>query len=370
MWAKTLVEAATTIFEASDGVGLVAFSHDPECRHGQAVMSCASWPGGETLLREQRFLPTELGPEGFRAFFYPSTMVTTHAEVEPGLGAETKEAVHRWRMRTGIGDSLGVVVHPEPGLAFVICSMSSDKVAVSKNDRRVLSQFGLHIENALRFRRRPGLTRGFLDARGRVELDATAEASRARLTAGARRLDSARRSRRDDPAGALDLWHALVDGRYSLVPCGGPSARRYAVIENAPSSRKMRALSAREVDVLSIAARGLPSKVVAYGLGIATTAVSTALRDASAKLGLTTRLDLLRIAALLSGDPRAHASPAGLTDAEQAILDLLEQGLSNAEIARHRSRSVRTIANQVASLLRKTASPTRRALIAGVRSTA
>ncbi|MBX3187316.1 MAG: helix-turn-helix transcriptional regulator [Labilithrix sp.] len=60
------------------------------------------------------------------------------------------------------------------------------------------------------------------------------------------------------------------------------------------------------------------------------------------------------------------SSPAGLTEAERAILDLLQQGLSNAEIARPPFRSVRTIANQVASLLRKTDSSSRRALIAGV----
>jgi DNA-binding CsgD family transcriptional regulator len=42
-----------------------------------------------------------------------------------------------------------------------------------------------------------------------------------------------------------------------------------------------------------------------------------------------------------------------LTAAEQAVLAHVIAGASNAEIARARSTSVRTIANQVASLLRK-----------------
>jgi DNA-binding NarL/FixJ family response regulator len=46
-------------------------------------------------------------------------------------------------------------------------------------------------------------------------------------------------------------------------------------------------------------------------------------------------------------------SNPGLTSAEQAVLSHLVEGASNAAIARARSTSVRTVANQVASLLRK-----------------
>jgi DNA-binding NarL/FixJ family response regulator len=43
----------------------------------------------------------------------------------------------------------------------------------------------------------------------------------------------------------------------------------------------------------------------------------------------------------------------GLTRTEQAIADAIALGASNAEIARTRRTSVRTVANQVASILRK-----------------
>ena len=66
---------------------------------------------------------------------------------------------------------------------------------------------------------------------------------------------------------------------------------------------------------------------------------------------------------MLTRDPRAAFPVVDLTEAEREILALLQQGLSNDEIARHRSRSLRTIANQVASLLRKTNSSSRRALL-------
>jgi DNA-binding CsgD family transcriptional regulator len=92
--------------------------------------------------------------------------------------------------------------------------------------------------------------------------------------------------------------------------------------------------------------------------------VSTALARAASKLGLATHLELLRLAATLSHDPRSRALPPTLTRAETEVLALLRDGLSNHEIARIRSRSVRTIANQVAALLHKTESPSRRALVA------
>ena len=57
--------------------------------------------------------------------------------------------------------------------------------------------------------------------------------------------------------------------------------------------------------------------------------------------------------AVLSFPIDAAAVPETVTESERAIGMALAQGRSNAEIAAARGRSVRTIANQVASLLRK-----------------
>ena len=53
----------------------------------------------------------------------------------------------------------------------------------------------------------------------------------------------------------------------------------------------------------------------------------------------------------------------GLTAAESDVLKRVVRGASNAEIARDRRTSPRTIANQVASLLRKTGAASRFDLI-------
>jgi DNA-binding CsgD family transcriptional regulator len=139
----------------------------------------------------------------------------------------------------------------------------------------------------------------------------------------------------------------------------------YELVENARAWRQVRALTRREVDVLDLASTGLSNKLCGYALGLSPAAISMALTNAAQKLGALTQLELLRIAALLAHDPRGDTDEATLTAAEREILALLRLGLSNADIAAQRGRSVRTIANQVASLLEKTGRPSRRALIAG-----
>lgn len=104
------------------------------------------------------------------------------------------------------------------------------------------------------------------------------------------------------------------------------------------------------------------TKQIAYALGTSTPTISTRLALAASKVGVATRADLIRLAALLTREPRADFPDAVLTSAERDVLSLVERGLSNRAIAAMRQRSVRTIANQVASLLRKTRSPSRRAL--------
>lgn len=67
--------------------------------------------------------------------------------------------------------------------------------------------------------------------------------------------------------------------------------------------------------------------------------------------------------AYLSYAPRALARPAALTNAEAQIAELVLRGASSAEIARARGVSLRTIANQLASIYRKVGVCTRAELI-------
>ena len=57
--------------------------------------------------------------------------------------------------------------------------------------------------------------------------------------------------------------------------------------------------------------------------------------------------------AILSLPATAAPLPAALSDAEKEICGWILAGLSNGEVARRRGTAVRTVANQVASILRK-----------------
>jgi DNA-binding NarL/FixJ family response regulator len=66
---------------------------------------------------------------------------------------------------------------------------------------------------------------------------------------------------------------------------------------------------------------------------------------------------------VLSWSTEPAPTPDGLSAAESEILARIVRGESNATIARARRTSVRTVANQVASLLRKTGAASRYELI-------
>jgi DNA-binding CsgD family transcriptional regulator len=361
-WGRGVVEAARSIFLAGELVGLNAIEHSPDGETGRILVTITSG--------SQPVSPAEIeqglrwvGPEVLTAYYYPSRMVGTHSEIALESTPHTNELVRQIRRSMGVEEAIGVVVHPEPGVALVLLDALPAPASVTRNERSVLTQLGLHLENAYRLRRRPAVARGRVRVGGRVDLERALDELGPALAAQAKDIESARRPARQRDGAALDLWRALVGGRFSLVPEVENGSRSYLVVENPPRSQAMRALSRREASVLELAARGVTAKLVSYGLGLSPSQVSGAMRSAAAKVGVATRLDLVRVAAMLTGDFRAGAPPATLTEAEGAIFELLRQGLSNSQIAALRSRSVRTIANQVASLLRKTHSPSRRALL-------
>jgi DNA-binding NarL/FixJ family response regulator len=113
-------------------------------------------------------------------------------------------------------------------------------------------------------------------------------------------------------------------------------------------------LGERQAQVAKLHAMGHSSKYVAYELGIAPATVSQHLEAALLKLGLRSKGELIRDYAHLAEPlpPRANEA-ARLTDVEREIARLAAAGFSNAEIAALRRRSERTVANQMASILRK-----------------
>jgi DNA-binding NarL/FixJ family response regulator len=347
-WAERLARAATAHFPGAVTTWVARQTHEGRAATLATDFARASEPAfrhafdvAKGVIQDERL---------FRAFYFPPHIATTHTEIERHVHPEVAAMSRGLRQQLGIGDMLGLITHPLKGEVLMMGAFVNRPTALSAAERIALTRAGLHIEAAYRLRKRPESVRAILDANGRV-LERFGEVPE---------LDGMRGL----SAQSIDLWPALVAGRLSLVPRGTGKSRRLFLVENDRPAQGFRALGQREADVLRLATRGLSTKVMAYALGLSPARVSQALALASAKVGTATNLELVRLGALLTRDPRLEAPAARLTSSEREVLDLLQQGLSNEVIAKMRARSVRTIANQVAALLRKTGTSSRRELAA------
>ncbi|MFO0551884.1 MAG: helix-turn-helix transcriptional regulator [Polyangiaceae bacterium] len=133
---------------------------------------------------------------------------------------------------------------------------------------------------------------GIVDARGAAK----PRTARTELRQAAATMDRARGSlRQRDPDAGLRAWQALVAGRWTLVDVFDTDGRRFIVArENQPVAPSVVHLTRREQHVITYARLGWPSKQIAYTLGIAESTVSETLRRALDKMGLRSRVDLIR----------------------------------------------------------------------------
>jgi DNA-binding NarL/FixJ family response regulator len=359
-WGETVAEALRGVFTRARFVGIQIVKME---EHGALSAALLVAPAALREIEGMLEFPREMPPEIAHAFYYPPVPVTTHSEILRSLSDSNAQFTREFNRARGFSDTLGIISHPTPAHTLVAFAIHDREVVLSTHERRLLTQVALHLESGYRVRRCPSVVKAVLSEDGRV-LERTADAPpSALLEAHVARVNAARANDRRGAADAMDLWPALLAGKLSLVPRGTRSKRHYEIIDNPAASVALRALSVPERQVLEQSSRGLSTKLVGYALGLSSGAVSARLAQAATKLGVASRLELLRVAALFAGDPRARVSDAELSEAERDVLHLLERGLSNSEIARLRSRSARTIANQVASLLRKTRSSSRRELV-------
>lgn len=359
-WIGGVLDRLAGLFDTKSDAAFSIVQHDEACTSARYLALRMPHPYESLVSIEANAGLTALGIDGFHAFYYPSRTVTCHSEIERDLGegarADTiRETARVLRAQLGVEDIFGAFAYPEPGILLSMFAMHDRPIVLTRYERLVVTRLMLHLESNYRLRRRPESVVAVLDREARV-LERSSDAPSSELMTA----HVAQRRAAD----GRTLWPALLSGRVSIVARGTGRGRRYFVLENAPRAQPFRALTPSEVAVVSQAARGHSTKLIAFALGVSPSTVSACLTAAASKLGVATRMDLIRLAAMLIRDPRAGFEKIALTDAERDVLDLVRRGLSNQDIAKMRSRSVRTIANQVASLLRKTSATSRRELVA------
>jgi DNA-binding NarL/FixJ family response regulator len=180
------------------------------------------------------------------------------------------------------------------------------------------------------------------------------------------------------------IWRQLETGDWSVIDQCDRDRRRYLLAQQSDRVAS-RPLSHRERQVVEYASRGWSNKVIAFELGVTPSTVSTHLTHAARKLGMASRAALIQTLAAISrrdaevtfvgwagkrfaviAMPMELKLPAALSPAEREVVTLVVAGRSNAEIARARGVSRRTVENQLASSMKKLGASSRADLTAAV----
>lgn len=95
---------------------------------------------------------------------------------------------------------------------------------------------------------------------------------------------------------AVEVWRALVAGRWSVVDHCDRGGKRYLLaVANPPKDLESSLLTAREVQILSRVALRHSLKVVSYELGLSHSTVSGQLQSALRKLRLGSVAEAVRV---------------------------------------------------------------------------
>lgn len=322
-------------------------------------------PYGVQLGSELKAAFAALDPRWVDVFYRHKLHLTFHSHLVKRLPAGVFDINRPLFDAGGFVDALAVQGTTQAmSLGFVIPLTA--KRQLLPRDRQVLIQVALHLESSLRAQLEPDAIAAVIDPDGRVvhaESGAASVHARSHFTANVRQVERIRLHAQRAKLEAADAWTALIQGRWALLERTEADGRRsYLAIDCVQHSSRV--LSNTEVEIVQLAARGLSGKQISYALGLSAGTVSSALRSATLKLGCRSPAALIQLVARLLRVAPGGPTTAQLTEAEHGVLALLREGLTNAQIARRRSSSPHTVANQVATVLRKLGIPSRRAAAA------
>ncbi len=204
-----------------------------------------------------------------------------------------------------VTDSPAVMIPTGDDRVAVATGMTREPLHIDEHTHALWQRIALHLGAACRLAGRPAGpdapdVEAVLDPGGQVQ-HATAAVqgghAREQLREAVRRMDAARtRAGRADPMKALDLWHGLLAGRWSLVDHFDSDGRRFLLArKNDPEAPHPSALGRRQRQVVFYASLGWSLHEIAFALGLAESTIGRQLSAALGKLGLPSRAELVRV---------------------------------------------------------------------------
>jgi DNA-binding CsgD family transcriptional regulator len=307
-WIPSMLEVGLPLFDHGYGVLGMTYMRPPE--GGMPTPSKFYQSAGPSDLPERLLMGSTLAdPELLREVNRSGVVTTLSAQAHRVPGGLEAFEPHIAPAK----DLLAITAVDPSGVGLSLSILLPEVTTLTGKDREIWTMIGAHLVSGFRLRRyleqaRDALTKNtplpnnaeavldpkkfeITDAVGPAADNTTGEFIRE----AARLIDKARgRLRREDPDEALEIWRALVEGRWSMVDWFDSDGRRFVLAHpNPPNLKDPRGLSERERQVATYAALGESNKLVSYRLGISQPKVSTTLKSAMHKLGVQTRPQLV-----------------------------------------------------------------------------
>jgi len=305
-WIAGMASIAAPLLDEGCGVGACTFLAVDGNVEFDAIATVGGDPGfHEAVIAACRETNTDIT---FRMYLSaPCTSLATSGDaqrVESDPGSQKL-------LDLGIRDVLAVLGTNPGGYGVALMAYRRDPLIPSPRVRSRWSRIAIHLAAGLRLRRSLSTPRdrgdgcdhledseAILTPSGRIE-DAKGPAKPARdaLARAVVAIERARGTQRaEDPDLSLETWRGLVAGRWSLVEHFDTDGRRFLLArKNDPDVKAIAGLSKRECQVLSLRARGISLKLIAYDLGLSVPSVSRSLRTGMAKLGVASEAELVTL---------------------------------------------------------------------------
>lgn len=231
--------------------------------------------------------------------------------------------IDRWLERcrdwpVAIADAVAVLLPGPEGKPILLSMACARPRRIHASEQVLWHRIAIHLSAGWRLAGRPpgtnaGDVEAVVTAEGRVAhatgVCATAE-GRELLRHATRDIDRARsQTGRSDPLAALDLWHGLLAGRWSLVEHFDTDGRRFMLARrNEPRIPDPPALTRRQRQVVFYVSLGLSNKETGYALGLAENTVSAHLAAGLARLRIN-RAELVHTSAALATEALLALAP-------------------------------------------------------------
>lgn len=298
-WLQEVVDAARVNLDAGLGLTGSAFEWRDGQLHFLALVHAGNLPpgacaiflqGAAHLSEEERQIAYGPAPGPLERFGdLMRRTLPQHASKATACADDVRA--------TGIVDFVGACGFDGTRRGYVLAAPHAHPNDLRGGDVAVWRRVRPHLLAGLRLHTSDAPGEAVLEAGGRVvhaEGAARSPGARAALREASVRIDRARSTGgRRDPEAALMDWQGLVSGRWSLVDRFDTDGRRYIIARrNDPALGTPRPLSARQQQVLVLAALGRSNKEIAYELGLAPSTVSSALGEAMRRLRIRGRAEL------------------------------------------------------------------------------